>query len=184
MLLQIPIIIARMIGMITFYWRRLVWWSTLEKTNQKIADSYNVYTYNKYYAHVYRREHPYCFMECKLWPSRAFFVWFLDSWSVKDSLQCLYHLREYFFLCLVAINQQLICLWFCCGNGMCETVYQRSSVDIPGPFACSISRSILGTFFSVSILLIWTLLIHTRFPNSSCDILFCSRKCLMRLPNQ
>ena len=25
MLMQIPIIIARMIGMITFYWRRLVW---------------------------------------------------------------------------------------------------------------------------------------------------------------
>ena len=37
-----------------------------------------------------------------------FFIWFLDSGSVKDSLQCFYHLRENFFLCLVAINQQLI----------------------------------------------------------------------------
>ena len=44
----------------------------------------------------------------QLWPSRAFFIWFLDSGSVKDSLQCFYHPRENFFLCLAAINQQLI----------------------------------------------------------------------------
>ena len=63
--------------------------------------------YNNDNARVYRREHP-LILECKLWPSRAFFIWFLDSGSVKDSLQCFYHLRENFFLCLVAINQQLI----------------------------------------------------------------------------
>ena len=71
-----------------------------------IKTGYNVYTNNDN-ARVYRREHP-LILECKLWPSRAFFIWFLDSGSVKDSLQCFYHLRENFFLCLVAINQQLI----------------------------------------------------------------------------
>ena len=71
-----------------------------------IKTGYNVYTNNDN-ARVYRREHPLIF-GVQTVAFAGFFIWFLDSGSVKDSLQCFYHLRENFFLCLVAINQQLI----------------------------------------------------------------------------